>query len=238
MGDESILGGKRVAALIPAAGSGRRLGGTVAKPYVFLGGREILARTLEVFERCMTVHEVWVVVAAEQYDYCQRALVDRYGLRKVRGLVVGGAERQESVWQGLQRIAPSVDLVIVHDGVRPFVTATLICQTVERAAQYGAAITAVPLTDTLKRVSEAGQVEATLPRERLWRTQTPQAFRRDLLQEAFQHAHRHGLVATDEAGLIEALGHPVYVVSGAEYNVKITTPNDLHLSESLLRAFD
>jgi 2-C-methyl-D-erythritol 4-phosphate cytidylyltransferase len=238
MGDESILAGRRVAALIPAAGSGRRLGGAVAKPYVPLGGREILARTLEVFERCTAVHEVWVVVAAEQCDYCQRALVDRYGLRKIQGLVVGGAERQESVWQGLQRIAPSVDLVVVHDGVRPFVTATLICQTLQGAAQHGAAITAVPLTDTLKRVSEAGQVETTLPRERLWRTQTPQAFRRDLLYEAFQYAHRQGLVVTDEAGLIEAFGHPVYVVPGAEYNVKITTPDDLYLGKSLLRSRD
>lgn len=238
MEDDNILAGRRVAALIPAAGSGQRLGGAVAKPYVSLGGREILARTLEIFERCTAVDEVWVVVAAGQRDYCQRALVDRYGLRKVRGLVAGGAERQESVWCGLQRIAPTVDLVVVHDGVRPFVTATLICQTLRRAVQYGAAITAVPLTDTLKRVSEAGQVETTLPRERLWRTQTPQAFRRDLLQKAFQHAWQHGLVVTDEAGLIEALGHPVYVVPGAAYNMKITTPDDLRLGESLLRSLD
>jgi 2-C-methyl-D-erythritol 4-phosphate cytidylyltransferase len=203
-----------------------------------LGGRAILARTLEVFEHCPAVDEVWVVVAAGQRDYCQRALIDRYGLGKVRGLVAGGAERQESVWCGLQQIASTVDLVVVHDGVRPFVTVPLICQTLQKAAQYGAAITAVPVTDTLKCVSEAGRVEHTLSRERLWRTQTPQAFRRDLLQEAFQHAWKQGIVATDEASLVEALGHPVYVVRGAASNMKITTPDDLRLGESLLRSFD
>ena len=145
---DSILADRRVAALIPAAGSGRRMGGTVAKPYLHLGGREILAYTLEVFEGCAVVDEIWLVVAAEQRDYCQRAIVERYGFHKVCGLVVGGAERQESVWCGLQQVTPAVDLVVVHDGVRPFVTAALVCQTLRRAAQYGAAVTAVPLTDT------------------------------------------------------------------------------------------
>jgi 2-C-methyl-D-erythritol 4-phosphate cytidylyltransferase len=213
------------------------MGGAVAKPYLHLGGREILAHTLEVFEHCAVVDEIWLVVAAEQRDHCQRAIVERYGFHKVRGLVVGGAERQESVWRGLQQMAPAVDLVVVHDGVRPFVTAALVCQTLCSAAQYGAAIAAVPLTDTLKRVSAAGRVETTLPREHLWRIQTPQAFRRDLLQTAFQHAWRHGLVVTDEAGLLEAMGYPVYVVPGAEYNVKMTTPDDLRLGETLLRYF-
>jgi 2-C-methyl-D-erythritol 4-phosphate cytidylyltransferase len=161
------------------------MGGAVAKPYLHLGGREILAHTLEVFEHCAVVDEIWLVVAAEQRDHCQRAIVERYGFHKVRGLVVGGAERQESVWRGLQQMASAVDLVVVHDGVRPFVTAALVCQTLCSAAQYGAAIAAVPLTDTLKRVSAAGRVETTLPREHLWRIQTPQAFRRDLLQTAF-----------------------------------------------------
>jgi 2-C-methyl-D-erythritol 4-phosphate cytidylyltransferase len=214
------------------------MGGAVAKPYLHLGGREILVHTLEVFEHCAVVDEIWLVVAAEQRDHCQRAIVERYGFHKVRGLVVGGAERQESVWRGLQQMASAVDLVVVHDGVRPFVTAALVCQTLCSAAQYGAAIAAVPLTDTLKRVSAAGRVETTLPREHLWRIQTPQAFRRDLLQRAFQHAWKHGVMVTDEAGLIEAMGYPVYVVPGAEHNVKMTTPDDLQLGEMLLRYHD
>jgi 2-C-methyl-D-erythritol 4-phosphate cytidylyltransferase len=227
-----------IAALIPAAGSGVRMGGAVAKPYLHLGNREIVARTLAVFEGCAAIDEVWLIVAAEQRDYCQRAIVERYGLRKVRGIVAGGRERQESVWRGFQRLTASVDLVVVHDGVRPFVTSEMVCRALQGAVLHGAAVTAVPVKDTLKRVSEAGMVETTISRERLWRTQTPQAFRRVVLQEAFQYALTHGLSATDEAGLVEAAGHPVHVVLGTERNIKITTPDDLQLGERFLNLVD
>jgi 2-C-methyl-D-erythritol 4-phosphate cytidylyltransferase len=229
------LAGARVAALIPAAGSGQRMGGTVPKPYQVLQGREILARTLDVFEACAAIDEVWLVVAADLHDFCRQRIVEPYGFRKVRDLVAGGAARQESVWRGLQRVSDATDLVVVHDGVRPFVTASLLQRTLDSAVQHGAAIAAVPLHDTLKRVSAAGQVEATIPRERLWRTQTPQAFRRTLLLQAFEHAWQAGLQATDEAALVEALGHPVHVVPGIEQNVKITTPDDLDTCEGFLR---
>jgi 2-C-methyl-D-erythritol 4-phosphate cytidylyltransferase len=224
----------RVAALIPAAGSGQRMGGAVPKPYLSLGGREILARTLEVFETCGAVHEVWVIVSVDQQAHCRQGIVERYGFAKVQDVVTGGRERQESVWRGLQQLAPEIDLVIIHDGVRPFVTHTMIEATLAAAAQHGAAIAAVPLKDTIKRVSSQGQVEATLPREHLWRSQTPQAFRRQLLQRAFEHAWQQQLIATDEAGLVEAFGHPVQVVQGNEQNIKITTPDDLAMCERFL----
>jgi 2-C-methyl-D-erythritol 4-phosphate cytidylyltransferase len=225
----------RVAALIPAAGEGRRMGGAMPKQFLPLGGRELLARTLEVFEACTAIDEIWVVVAAEHCAWCQETIVERYGLRKVRGIVAGGTTRQASVWRGLQHVAEAVELVVVHDGVRPLVPELLIQQTLASASQYGAAIAAVPLKDTLKRVSAAHEVEGTVPRERLWRIQTPQAFHHALLRTAFQHAWQHGLQATDEAGLIEAMGHPVKIVPGYEYNVKITTPDDLIFCETFLR---
>lgn len=224
----------RVAALIPAAGAGQRMGGTIPKPYLSLGGREILARTLEVFETCVAVHEVWVIASAEQQVHCRQRIVEHYGFGKVQGVVTGGDERQASVWHGLQQLGPEVDLVLIHDGVRPFVNHAMIEGALAGAAQHGAAIAAVPLKDTIKRVSLQGQVEATMPREHLWRIQTPQAFRRQLLQQAFEHAWQQQLVATDEAGLIEAYGHPVYVVQGSEQNVKITTPDDLALCERFI----
>ena len=224
----------RVAALIPAAGEGRRMGGAMPKQFLQIGGREILARTLAVFEECRAIDEIWVVVAAEHGVLCQETIVERYGLRKVRGVVAGGATRQESVWRGLQHVAEAVELVVVHDGVRPLVTELLVERTLASASRYGAAIAAVPLKDTLKRVSEAHEVEGTVPRERLWRIQTPQAFRHVLLRTAFQHAWQHGLQATDEAGLIEALGHPVKIVPGDEHNVKITTPDDLVFCKAFL----
>ena len=224
----------RVAAIIPAAGEGRRMGGTVPKQFLQIGGREILARTLEVFEACVAIDDVWVVVTAEQCIACQSTIVERYGFRKIRGVIAGGTTRQESVWRGLQQVKEAVDLVVVHDGVRPFVTELLLQQTLDHANRYGAAIAAVPLKDTLKRVSTAGTVEATVPRERLWRVQTPQAFQHALLRRAFQHAWRQSLQATDEAGLIEALGHPVQIVPSYEHNIKITTPDDLVFCEIFL----
>jgi 2-C-methyl-D-erythritol 4-phosphate cytidylyltransferase len=225
----------RVAAIIPAAGEGRRMGGAVPKQFLQIGGREILARTLAVFEACVAIDDVWVVVAAEQCALCQSAIVERYGLRKVRGVVAGGTTRQESVWHGLQQVVQAVGLVVVHDGVRPFVTELLLQQTLDHANRFGAAIAAVPLKDTLKRVSAAGTVEATVPREHLWRVQTPQAFQHALLRRAFQHAWQQGLQATDEAGLIEALGNAVRIVPSYEHNVKITTPDDLVFCEMFLR---
>ena len=235
MNVKATLTPKRVAGLIPAAGSGVRMGGDIAKPFLQLGGREILARTLDVFERCAVIGEVWVIVAARNVSACQHGIIERYGFRKVRDVVAGGASRQESVWRGLQRIDAAVDLVVVHDGVRPFVTEAVLQETLGCAAQHGAAVTAVPLRDTLKRISEGGEVEATVPRENLWRTQTPQAFQRHLLMSAYRQAWERGVYATDDAGLLESMGHPVKVVSGLENNIKITTPEDLIFSEGLLR---
>ncbi len=227
----------RVAALIAAAGSGQRMGGPIPKPYLSLGGREILARTLEVFETCAAVHQVWVIASADQQAHCRQGIVERYGFGKVQGVVAGGDERQASVWRGLQQLGSEVDLVVIHDGVRPFVSHTMIENALACAVQHGAAIVAVPLKDTIKRVTQLGRVEATVPREHLWRVQTPQAFRRPLLYRAFEHAWQQRLVATDEAGLIEAYGHPVYVVQGSEQNVKITTPDDLAMCERLLHEY-
>lgn len=226
----------RVAALIPAAGTGQRMGVSTPKQFLHIGGREILARTLDVFEACTCIDEIWVVVAADQRTACQETIVERYGFTKVKGIVIGGLTRQESVWQGLQQITDDCHLVVVHDGVRPFLTACLLQQTVAMANRYGAAIAAVPLKDTLKRVSAAQEVEVTIPREHLWRVQTPQAFRLTILRAAFRHAHKLGLEATDEAGLVEALGHPVKIVPGFEHNVKITTSDDLIFGESYLHS--
>jgi len=126
-------------------------------------------------------------------------------------------------------------LVVIHDGVRPFLTDTVLQATLGCAAQHGAAVAAVPLQDTLKRVSEKGEEQATVARENLWRIQTPQAFQRRALVAAYRQARERGVRATDDAGLLESMGHPVKVVPGLESNIKITTPEDLVLSESLLR---
>lgn len=234
MDGKSLLAQKRIAAIIPAAGSGVRMGGRTAKPFLELDGREILARTLDIFERFKVIDEVWVIVAAKDFRACRQGIVERYGFRKVRGILVGGASRQESVWRGLRRIDAGVDIVVVHDGVRPFVTESVLQEVLTSAARHGAAVAAIPLQDTLKRVSEKGEVEATVPRENLWRTQTPQAFQRHILMAAYRQALDQGIRATDDAGLLESMGHTVRVVPGLESNVKITTPEDMILCEQLL----
>jgi 2-C-methyl-D-erythritol 4-phosphate cytidylyltransferase len=179
---------------------------------------------------------VWVIAAPEYCAFCQRAIVEQYGLQKVKGVVAGGATRQASVWQGLQRVAPQADVVVVHDAVRPLLPERLLRATLCAAVVHGAAIAAVPLKDTLKRVTDTGAVEATIPRDCLWRVQTPQAFQCRLLYEAFVYAQRHGIEGTDEASLVEALGQRVQVVPGDENNVKITTPDDLRFAETFFRA--
>jgi 2-C-methyl-D-erythritol 4-phosphate cytidylyltransferase len=237
MADNIDLTGKRVAALIPAAGRGLRMGGMIPKPYLQLGAREILAHTLDVFEVCAAIDEVWIIVAPEHISFCQQTIVERYGYRKVKGVVTGGTTRQESVWNGLQHLGDRVDLVVVHDGVRPFVTEAILRDTLSHAVRYGAAIAAVPVKDTLKRVSEAGDVEATVSRDRLWRVQTPQAFQRSLLQAAFLYAREQGVTVTDEAALLESLGRVVIVVRGIESNIKVTTPDDLLFAENIVRTW-
>ncbi|MFQ6671753.1 MAG: 2-C-methyl-D-erythritol 4-phosphate cytidylyltransferase, partial [Candidatus Tectimicrobiota bacterium] len=162
-------------------------------------------------------------------------LIEPYGLTKVGAVVAGGAERQDSVAAGLERVPPEAHVVVVHDGVRPFVTTAMVAAVVEAAQAVGAALTAIPVTDTVKRVAEGAVVE-TLSREGLFRVQTPQAFRREVLAEALRRARTDGVVATDEAALVERLGMPVQVVAGAETNLKVTTPEDWALAEGMLRA--
>lgn len=213
-----------IAVLVPAGGLGTRLGRRTPKQYLQVGGATILARTLTHFVRHPDVRAIVVAAPAEHLARTRR-LVARSGRRPVE-VVAGGATRQESVWQALQAVPGDVDVVLVHDAVRPFIDRRLIDAVVAAAAAHGAAICALPIAETVKRVRDA-VVETTLDRSGLWAVQTPQAFRAALLREAHDKARREGLVATDDAMLVEWLGQPVRVVPGLAGNVKITTPEDL-----------
>jgi len=211
----------RVAVLIPAGGVGTRLGSRTPKQFLRLRGAAILATTLRHFTGHPAVAAV-VVAAPAAHVARTRALA---GGRRVE-VVTGGATRQESVWCALQAAPADCEIVVVHDAVRPFISRALIDAVVAAAAAGGAAICALPIAETVKRVRE-GVVEATLDRAGLWAVQTPQAFRADLLREAHEKARRDGVSGTDDAMLVERLGHPVRVVPGLAGNVKITTPEDL-----------
>lgn len=225
----------RVAAIVAAAGIGQRMGSATPKPYLQLAGKPILAHTLAVFEATREVHEVAVTVHPEDLDYCREALAP-FNFKKVLRLVPGGKERQDSVYNALKTLRGDDDLeiVLVHDGVRPFITPDQIRQVIQGARRHGGAILGWPSQDTLKRVNDKSEVIQTLERRDIWQIQTPQAFQAPLLWRAFVEAYSRNFFGTDEASLVEELQHPVVVLPGSPFNLKITTPDDLQLAEALL----
>lgn len=212
-----------VAVLMPAGGIGARLGGRTPKQFRPLGREPILVATLRHFRRHPRVAAIVVAVPAAHVERARRVL-GRGDARLM--VVVGGATRQESVWLALQAAPASAAVLVVHDAVRPFLTRPLIDALIAAAERDGAAICGLPITETVKRVRD-GLVEATLDRDGLWSVQTPQAFRAAVLREAHDKARRDGFVGTDEAMLVERLGHPVRMVPGLAENLKITTADDL-----------
>jgi 2-C-methyl-D-erythritol 4-phosphate cytidylyltransferase len=213
-----------IAVVVPAGGIGTRLDRHTPKQFLRLGGAAILTRTLAHFLHHPGVRAIIVAAPAEHLERTRR-LVGRSRRRPVT-VVAGGATRQESVWRALRAAPDDVDLVLVHDAVRPFIERRLIDAVVAAAVAEGAAICALPIAETVKRV-RGHLVETTLDRAGLWAVQTPQVFRAALLREAHDKARREGVVATDDAMLVEWLGQPVRVVPGLARNVKITTPEDL-----------
>jgi len=220
-----------VAVVIPAGGVGSRFGARTPKQFLRLGTMPILAATVQHFARHPLVRAV-VVAAPEPWVTRAGRILGRVVTHTPLTVVAGGRTRQDSVWLALQAAPDDVEIIVVHDAVRPMITRRLVDTVVRAAAAEGAAICALPLTETVKRV-RAERVEATLDRSELWAVQTPQAFRADLLREAHEKARRDGVVGTDDAMLVERLGHPVRVVRGLAENVKITTPEDLRRARFL-----
>ena len=228
-----------IAAIVAAAGLGLRMGNDTPKPYLQLGGKPILVHTLGVFEKITEIREVALVVHPAELDYCQEKVISPYGFKKVLRLVPGGKERQDSVYNALKALKNEDDLeiVLVHDGVRPFITPEQVCRVIQAARTFGAAVLGLPAQDTLKTVTAEGevrQVRQTLERKDIWQIQTPQAFQAALLRRAFVTAYSRSFYGTDEASLVEALNQPVVVVPGSPLNLKITTPDDLALAEAIL----
>src|SRR5205807_8376118 len=221
----------KVAAVIPAGGVGARFGARTPKQFLRLGGLPILAATVRHFA-CHPAVRAVVVAAPEPWVSRARRILGRLVQDASLTVVVGGRTRQDSVWLALQAAPEDAEIVVVHDAVRPLITRRLIDAVLRAAAAEGAAICALPITETVKRV-RAERVELTLDRSELWAVQTPQAFRADLLREAHEKARRDGVVGTDDAMLVERLGHPVRVVRGLVENVKITTPADLRRARFL-----
>ena len=222
-----------IAAIVVAAGQGTRFGGNVPKQFLQLRDRPVLAYSLLSFENHRAVDQVVLVTAPEWKAQIEREIITRFNIRKVIAIVGGGKERQDSVAAGLQAISGSPELVAVHDAVRPFFSAQLLDRTIAGCQQAEACIPGLAPRDTAKQV-EGQSVVRTLPRESLRLAQTPQIFRREALQRAFDYSRKHALQGTDEAVLIEASGGAVVWVEGEEHNLKITTRLDLQMAEVIL----
>ena len=221
-----------ITAIIPAAGIGARMGIGIKKPYLRLGDKPLLAHTLAVFDNSALVDDIFVVVSPEDVKRCSDEVIRPYSFHKIADVLAGGETRQASVFNGLQRTTDETNIVIIHDGVRPFVTTDIIAACIESASQWGAAIAAVPVKDTIK-VADAGNFVADTPqRNQLWAIQTPQVFRREILMKAHLHAQEQNIDATDDAVLVELLGYKVKLVMGSYRNVKITTLEDLVIAKA------
>ena len=225
----------RTVAIIPAGGSGKRLGADVAKQYLFLNLLPVLVHTLNVFQKSGAIDDIILVVPKDDLASIRKQIIEKYALTKVSAIVAGGNERQDSVRNGLVAIAGSCDIVIVHDGVRPFVTEEMIARVAQAAAESGAAAIGVKAKDTIKETTDGDIVTATLPRRNLWQTQTPQAFQYDLLCRAYESATRDSYYGTDDASLVERMGAQVRMIAGSYENIKITTPEDLIMAEALMK---
>ena len=220
------------AAIIAAAGSSSRMGTGVDKQFVILAGKPVLWHTINVFKQLPQIRQILVTVSPGNAERVS-ALLSQTLVDIPWQIVPGGAERQDSVRNALALVSPSVELVLVHDGARPFVEPACVLKSMRAAAETGASVVAVPVKDTIKLADAAGNVKQTLDRSSLWQVQTPQTFRRELLLKAHEQAAAAGVVATDDAALVEWAGGSVSLVRGTYYNFKVTTPEDLVLAEAV-----
>jgi len=225
----------KAAAVITAGGLGKRFdtqgGDNLPKQFISLSGKPVIAHSILTLEKSALVTNIIVVVPENWVEHTRREVVEKFNLKKVFNVVSGGNERQESVLRGLKAVPDKPDVVVVHDGVRPFVTLELVEEVITKAFESGGAIAAIPATDTIKMSTPEQIIESTVPREKIWFAQTPQAFKYDIISEALEKASREKYFGTDEAELVERLGREVKIIFGSRENLKITTPEDIKLAE-------
>ena len=207
------------------------MGGTIRKQFLEIQGKPILIHTLEKFDKAAGIKNIILVVPREDVE-TSKILVSQWGIQKVTNVIHGGQERQDSVRNGLEAVPKDAAFVAIHDGVRPFISSGKIDELVKEAKIHGAVIPVLPVPDTVKKIEDDKVVE-TMNREILKRVQTPQCFRVDWIQEAYHQAYQDGCVQTDDAALVERLGHPVHAIPGEVTNIKITTYWDLNIAETI-----
>jgi len=221
--------------VIAAAGKGSRMGTTTNKQYMLLKGAPVLSYSLDFFENLPVVNQIVVVCARDEVDYCKEEIIKRFKFNKVAAVVPGGQERQDSVWAGLQQLGADTDLVAVHDGARPVLSAEVLTRLLAEAREWGAAIPGIASRDTVKLGDRDGFVRQTLDRTSVYAIQTPQVFNYTELVTAYREAREEEFLGTDDASLFERYIGRVKIVPGDYNNIKITTPQDMIVAEALLR---
>lgn len=220
--------------IILGAGKGTRMKKDLNKQYLMLKNKPILAQTIEVFEKCPYIDEIILVINENDYELYKKNILRKYKFKKIVKTINGGEERQNSVYNGLLAIHKDTEIVIIHDGARPLVTSSVIEKCIKNAAEYGAVSTGVPIKETIKIITEHNYVDHTPQREKVWITQTPQAFKTKIIKEAHEKAIEDQMLGTDDAMLVERMGLKVKMVESDYENIKITTPEDLITAEAIL----
>lgn len=231
----------KITAICLAAGQGKRMESEVQKQYLLLESKPVLYYSLKRFQESI-VDEVILVVPSGEVEYCKKNIVERYGFSKVTRILEGGKERYHSVMHGLSAVK-NTDLVMIHDGARPFISKDIISRCIEGGKTHGACIAGMPVKDTIKVVDESNVIESTPQRDRLWQVQTPQCFRYDLIYSAYEKLRNKEetegsskFLITDDAMVVEFfMSHKVKIVEGSYENIKITTPEDMAIAEAFLR---
>ncbi|HAE91097.1 2-C-methyl-D-erythritol 4-phosphate cytidylyltransferase [Tissierella praeacuta] len=224
-----------VSVIIAAAGMSNRMGSKINKQFIAVGGKPILAHTIEKFERCRYIDEIILVAKEEEIEYCRKEIVKKYKFNKVANIIRGGKERQDSIYNGILALSEKTDIVLTHDGARPFVKIENIEDGIKGTIAHGACVIGVPVTDTIKVVGENKTIDNTPQRALLWAAQTPQCFFKHILIKGYEKAIDNGFVGTDDSSIVERIGYDVKMIMGSYENIKITTPEDIILAESLFK---
>jgi len=227
-----------VSVIIAAAGMSNRMGSKINKQFIAIDGKPILAHTIEKFEKCRYIDEIILVSKEEEIEYCRKEIVRKYKFNKVANIIRGGKERQDSIYNGILALNERTNIVLTHDGARPFIKIENIKDGILGVVENGACVVGVPVTDTIKVVKEDSNIESTPKRSMLWAAQTPQCFYKDLLIKGYESAIKEGFSGTDDSSIVERIGYDVKMIMGSYDNIKITTPEDIVLAESLFKDKD
>lgn len=220
--------------VIVAAGTGSRMKKDINKQFIKLKNKEIVAHTIEIFYNSENIDDIVVVIREDEEEYFNKNIKEKYGFTNIK-VAHGGNERQDSVFNGIKMLKKECDVVLIHDGARPFVTDDIIKKSINKANEHNAIVVGVKVKDTIKVVSDNGNIVDTPNRSYLWAVQTPQVFKYDIITKAYEDAYNNNYYGTDDAMLVERIGYNVKMIEGSYNNIKITTQEDLEFGEQILK---